>query len=441
MKALEKAARDRGESRPKQPEPELMPGGPAAEANEPKLQPPAAEPVPPPPGMSPIPTPDSELTLEPLGAPMPRPAAGAPKAPPPIRGEPPPRERAPGPAQAAPKPSAEQDRAATVLQASRSPAGGAGAYVRTHPVVVFGALAGLFAIGFGIYIYLQIFDPGFFVRQAAAPTVPPRQAQAPAQAPATTPAPLPTAPLLQGPAAGGSTAPAAAAKPVPPVRAPLTASAPQPQGQPEPVAPRNTIVVSPGRSAPTIDPLLTDAYAALTTNRVETAQDLYERLLKKEPRNIDALLGLAALALRAGRSDDATQRYLQILELEPRNALAQSGLIALLGRADPLAAESRLKQLIAREPSAHLYFTLGNLYADQSLWAQAQHAYFQAHHLESANPDYAYNLAVGLEHVGQRKLALEFYQRAVALAATRPQVNFEIARAQERVSKLAEAAK
>ena len=41
---------------------------------------------------------------------------------------------------------------------------------------------------------------------------------------------------------------------------------------------------------------------------------------------------------------------------------------------------------------------LGNLYADQSQWAPAQQAYFQAHHLEPDNPDYAYNLAVGLDH-------------------------------------------
>ena len=113
-------------------------------------------------------------------------------------------------------------------------------------------------------------------------------------------------------------------------------------------------------------------------------------------------------------------------------------MIALLGRADPLAAESRLKQLIAREPSAYLYFTLGNLYADQSQWAAAQQAYFQAHHLEPDNPDYAYNLAVGLEHVSQPKLALGLLPpRGRSSPAPTGRASFDVAQAQERIGKLA----
>lgn len=183
--------------------------------------------------------------------------------------------------------------------------------------------------------------------------------------------------------------------------------------------------------------MLTEAYAALQANSLDQAQHLYGQLLRAEPRNIDALLGLAAIATQEGKSDEATRHYLRILELDPRHALAQSGLIAILGRADPLAAETRLKQLIAREPAPFLYFTLGNLYADQSLWAPAQQAYFQAYHLDPANPDYAYNLAVGLEHLSQHKLALGLYRRALQLASARGHANFSLPQAQERITRLA----
>jgi tetratricopeptide (TPR) repeat protein len=390
MKALEKAAKDRMDARA-----EPVAVGVAVPA-------PAAK----------------ELTLEPL-------AADAPTTP---RAEPAPR---PAPA-AVPTREQAQAQASTVMQAaaaSRPAKRGVGDYVRAHPLPVLGSIAGLFALGFGIYVYLQIAHPGLFVERpplapAKAPAAPLAQVPAPPAA-----GPLPAAPLLKEAAA--ESAAAAAVRREKPQPAPTAAAAPEDAG------PRNTVVVTPGSAEPVLHPMLPQAYAALQSGQLEQASRLYSDVLGSEPKNTDALLGLAAVAVRQGNSDEATRRYLYVLELEPQNALAQSGLIALLGRADPVAAESKLKQLIAREPSAHLFFTLGNLYADQSQWAAAQHAYFQAHNLEPANPDYAYNLAVGLEHVSQPRLALGFYQRAMQLAAVRGRANFNLAQAQERIGKLA----
>jgi tetratricopeptide (TPR) repeat protein len=152
---------------------------------------------------------------------------------------------------------------------------------------------------------------------------------------------------------------------------------------------------------------------------------------------VDVLLGLAYIAAQENHGDDAMKLYLRILQINPRHAAAQGALIGLIGRADPLASETRLKLLISREPSAFLHFVLGNLYADQSLWAQAQQAYFQAHHLEPDNPDYAYNLAVGLDHLSQNKLALGFYQRAEQSAMSLGRANFNLTHARERISILA----
>ena len=139
----------------------------------------------------------------------------------------------------------------------------------------------------------------------------------------------------------------------------------------------------------------------LQAGNLSSARSLYSRAIEAEPLNIDALLGLAYIAAQEHRSDEALRTYLRILQLNPRHAVAQAALIGLMGRADPTASETRLKQLLSREPSAFLHFVLGNLYGDQSLWSQAQQSYFQAHHLEPDNPDYAYNLAVGLDHMRQ----------------------------------------
>jgi len=415
MKALEKAAKDRGEAR-----------------SEPAAAAPAA-------AVAPA---RSELSLEPIGqeAPSSRPPSPSlPLSPPPPtapRTEVPTRPAAAArttPAAAATEREQAQAQASTIMQAQstgKSATGGAGAYVRAHPVMTFGTLAGLVAIGFGVYVYLQIFHPALFVSR---PAIAPKGPQAPlAQAPAPIAPALSSAPLLKEAAA--DTAPAAAAV-EPPRAKPRPAEAPA--AAPE-EAPRNTISVSRGTPEPALNPLHARAYAALQAGQVDDARRLYGQLASAEPKNADALLGLAAVAVQQGNSEEASRRYLQILELEPRHALAQSGLIALMGRADPLAAESRLRQLIAREPSAFLYFTLGNLYADQSQWAPAQQVYFQAHHLEPANPDYAYNLAVALEHVSQPKLALGFYQRAVQLASARGRANFNLSQARERAARLAQ---
>jgi len=385
MKALEKAAKDRIDAR--------------------------AEPVAAAAAAAPAPA-TKELTLEPMALEAP----AAPRA-----------EAAPRPAAAAaPAREQAQAQAGTIMQAaaaSRPARGGTAAYARAHPLLVLGTVAGLFAAGFGVYVYLQIAHPELFIDRP--PLASGKGPVTPlAQAPVVPVGPLPSGPLLKEAAAESA---AQRQKPPPPA---TTAASEEP-------ASRNTVVVSPGSAEPVLNPLLPQAYAALQSGQLDQAQRLYSDVLGAEPKSIDALLGLAAVAVRQGNSEEATRRYLHLLELEPQNALAQSGLIALLGRADPVAAESRLKQLIAREPTAHLYFTLGNLYADQSQWAAAQHAYFQAHHLEPANPDYAYNLAVGLEHVNQPKLALGYYQRAMQAAAVRGRANFNLAQAQERIGKLA----
>jgi Flp pilus assembly protein TadD len=392
MKALEKAAKDRGEART---EPDTIA---TTAASRPELS----------------------LALELLAADTPSPRL---------------REDRPDKAAAISQTGAfhgEPARAAAAMPAGRAAeSGGVGAYLRDHPVIIFSILAALFAIAFGSYVYMQIFHPGFLIFQPPAAPPPPRIAQPPVSTqPSVAPQPIATAPLLQ---AATAPSPPPEAAPTPPAKPVVVAPAPKPA----PAQPAgNAIVVKRGEAVPSVNPVLGEAYAALQTGRLDSATQLYSQLARADPKSIDVLLGLAAIALQEGRTEDASRHYRAILDIDPRHALAQSGLIGLIGRSDPLAAESHLKQLIAREPSAFLFFTLGNLYADQGLWAQAQQAYFQAHHLEPNNPDYAYNLAVGLEHVSQPRLAAGFYRRAIELAATRSRVNFDPVRVRERITAL-----
>jgi uncharacterized protein HemY len=79
--------------------------------------------------------------------------------------------------------------------------------------------------------------------------------------------------------------------------------------------------------------------------------------------------------------------------------------------------------------------TLGNLYASQSRWAEAQSAFFEAHRLEPDNADVLYNLAVALDNLNQPRLAADFYRRALTQARGR-NVQFDARAAERRAADL-----
>lgn len=179
--------------------------------------------------------------------------------------------------------------------------------------------------------------------------------------------------------------------------------------------------------------LLEQAYAAFQAGRLDEAHALYQQRANAGP-NVDALLGLAAVAQTRGQAAEAIRLYQTVLEISPRNPTAQAALIDTLGTTDPVAAVSRIKNMIAREPSGFLYYALGNLYADQKRWLDAEQAYFDAHQLEPGNADYAFNLAVSLDHLKQSEAAIRYYESALKLAG--PATRFNRTQAENRISQL-----
>lgn len=180
---------------------------------------------------------------------------------------------------------------------------------------------------------------------------------------------------------------------------------------------------------------LQTAYADFQAGRLAQAETGYRQVLARDADNRDARMGLAAIALHSGLLDAARAQYQAVLHRNPRDLTAHAAL-ADLGRDRNANTESQLKSLLAEQPqSAPLHFALANLYAEQQRWPYAQQAYFEAQRLAPEHPDYAFNLAVSLEHLGQSKLALEYYRRAVQLAGSH-NAQFDLRAAQQRVSAL-----
>jgi len=164
--------------------------------------------------------------------------------------------------------------------------------------------------------------------------------------------------------------------------------------------------------------LLNEAYKAYQAGQYDAANSLYKGVLKNEPDNRDAHLGLAAVAINNDNRKDAYVHYSYLLELNPLDTLAMSSLIALSSSPDPVKDESAIKLLIQRDDKIHhLHFLLGNIYAKQQRWADAQQAFFDAYRLDSENADYILNLAISLDQLGQYKTALDYYKSALALSS------------------------
>jgi len=221
-----------------------------------------------------------------------------------------------------------------------------------------------------------------------------------------------------------------APEPAPPVALPEPTVEPRVEPPPRQKSP---VRIEPQRTE-TIDPLLRNAYLAYRSGNQDESQRLYLEMIRKDANNADALLGLAAIAQQRGDNLLAAQYYSRVLTLDPRNAVANAGMSALDTEDD--GNESRLKTLLREQnSSAALHFALGNLYAGQSRWSEAQQAYFNAWTLESDNAEFAYNLAVSLDHLGQADLAVRYYQRAQQLDAARS-TGFDHAQVTRRIEAL-----
>jgi len=185
-----------------------------------------------------------------------------------------------------------------------------------------------------------------------------------------------------------------------------------------------------------VSPQLTAAYQAYVAGDLDVAKQHYLKLLESDSSNKDVLLGLAAIATRMRQAKEAQTYYLRLLELDPRDPSAIAGMAGLGQIADPNQTESRLKNLLAQQPdAAALHFTIGNNYLLQLRWAAAQQSFFRALSIDPTNADYAFNLAVSLDHLNKIRLAAKYYSEALTLAGNTP-VGFEKARASERIKEL-----
>ena len=208
--------------------------------------------------------------------------------------------------------------------------------------------------------------------------------------------------------------------------------------------PVNRISFRRRESVTAMDPLVTDAYNAYQQGKLKEAQLLYQQALVNTPQKRDALLGLAAIAALENESITAMELYSRLLVLDPSDPVAQASLLELMPAGSLTEQERQLRRLLERHPAvAPLAYALGNFYASQQRWSEAQPFYFRALQLAKTgvlpegeiNPDYAFNLAVSLEHLNQAQPAKNYYQEALEYAVNYP-AGFDLSIARTRLENI-----
>ncbi len=209
---------------------------------------------------------------------------------------------------------------------------------------------------------------------------------------------------------------------------------------------RATDVISFSRRQPesTIEPQLNRAYAAFQQGDFSQARGLYESVLIESPLHRDALLGLAAIAVENRQPAQAMEYYSRLLARNPNDPVARTALLELSPAGGPAVQERELRRLQERHPAvAPLAYSMGNFYASRQQWTDAQQHYFRALQLAKSaaresseiNPDYAFNLAVSLEHLNQGRAALSFYREALEQSDRFP-ASFDVALVRNRIDSL-----
>ncbi|MFT7685388.1 MAG: tetratricopeptide (TPR) repeat protein [Candidatus Azotimanducaceae bacterium] len=196
-------------------------------------------------------------------------------------------------------------------------------------------------------------------------------------------------------------------------------------------------ITGPSKLSIEVNDLVKRGFNAYQLGDFELARREYEKALALAPLDRDALLGGAALASVEGRWQDAIRLYQARLAEVPTDEFARAGLLSLasLDSEDP-SLKRDINLMLGEFPdAAHLHFIKGAIHAASREWGAAQKAFFDAYYLDRFNADYAYNLAVSMDHLNQVLEAKSYYQLALRLNQTQP-ANFDPTVLKERVKML-----
>ena len=185
-------------------------------------------------------------------------------------------------------------------------------------------------------------------------------------------------------------------------------------------------------------------HEAITTHqegKLEEAEQLYQKILKIDPKNIDAHNNLGSALYQLNRLDESEISYKKAIELNPDFAEGYNNLGAVLnkqGRFDE--SEKSYKKAINLKPDyAESYNNLGNVLKHHSRFDGAEVNYIKAIELKPNYTEAYYNLGILYYELSKFELAETYYKKAIEIKPDYAEAHSNLGNALNRLNRLQEA--
>ena len=162
---------------------------------------------------------------------------------------------------------------------------------------------------------------------------------------------------------------------------------------------------------------LTEAVAMHKQGRLEQAKQIYDEILKSNPRHFDALHFLGLIALQEKHYQNAADLLSRAIQINPKSAAAcyNQGIILFELKQFEAALQSYDKAISLKPDYAEAYSNRGNALKELQQFEEALHSYDKA---ISLKPDYAEtysNRGTVLMKLKRYEAEVESYDKAIAL--------------------------
>lgn len=178
------------------------------------------------------------------------------------------------------------------------------------------------------------------------------------------------------------------------------------------------LIVTDSKPSTSIEAQVQQARRALKLGRYDAAYQYYDSLYRKNPRDESILMGRAVSLHKLGREGAAINAYEDLLNRYPKNADALVNMLGLVKSQYPAVALQKLLSIRQNNPeNPGVVAQIGLTYAGMKNYTDAHRYLDMAMNIEPNNALHAYNKAVVYDRQGEKKQAVEYYDRSLRLDA------------------------